>query len=103
MNRVASGFFAAITTISMMVSPAAAATASFDAAQRGQILDGISQDLNKYIFPEVAQKIRTDLTSNRERLVAITDPMQFAKSVSDELHAAGNDKHLNLIYSADLL
>jgi hypothetical protein len=88
----------------MVGSPVfASADAPFDAAQRGQILDGISRDLNSYIFHAVTVKIRSELRSNRERLLAIADPMQFAKAVSDELHAAGNDKHLNLIYSADVL
>ena len=103
-SRFASGFFATVTALSLTMSPpAAAATSDFDATQRGQILDGISKDLTTYIFPDVTVKIRADLTSNRERLVSISDPLQFAKAVSDELHAAGNDKHLNLIYSADVL
>jgi retinol-binding protein 3 len=93
----------AIGALFAMLTPPVAADAPFDAAQRSQILEGISRDLNGYIFPDVAVKIRSDLTTNRDRLLAIADPAQFAKAVSDELHAVGNDKHLNLIYSADIL
>ncbi len=94
----------AIAAVFLMgAAPAYAASDTFDAAQRNQILNGISQDLNAYIYPDVAAKIRQTLEANRPALVAIGDPQKFAHAVSDELHASGHDAHLNLVYSADLL
>jgi C-terminal processing protease CtpA/Prc len=66
-------------------------------------LSSISSALDEYIYPNVAAKVRTALTSDTARLVAIDDPLKFAKAVSDDLHASGDDKHLNLIYSPDTL
>jgi len=104
MNRFRTRFFALTSAVALAaVLPAFAAPADFTAAQRGQILDGIAQDLHGYIYPDVAVKVRTALASDRARLAAIGDPQQFAQAVSSELHASGNDKHLNLIYSSDLL
>lgn len=104
MNRFRTRFFALTSAVALAaVLPAFAAPADFTAAQRGQILDGVAQDLQGYIYPDVAAKVRTALASDRARLVAIGDPQQFAQAVSSDLHASGNDKHLNLIYSAELL
>ncbi len=71
----------------------------FNAAQRGQILDGISDALKGYIYPDVADNVRAALRAQRSSLVAITDPVAFAKAVSALMNSSGNDKHLNLIYS----
>lgn len=104
MIRPPTRFCALITAAALMLPVhALAATGAFDAAQRGAILDGITQDLHTYIYPDVTTKVQAALTSDRARLVAISDPQQFAKAVSEELHATGNDKHLNLIYSEDVL
>lgn len=81
----------------------AAAPPDFTLAQREQILSGIAHDLGGYIYPDVAAKVRSALESDRQRLTAVADPQAFAHAVSEELHAAGNDKHLNLIYSEDEL
>ncbi len=75
--------------------------AAFTTAARGALLDGISTALGDYIFPQVAQRVRARLAADRPRLTAISDPQQFADAVSDDLHQAGNDRHLNLVYSAD--
>jgi hypothetical protein len=82
---------------------AAPAAPSFDAAQREAILAGISKALGDYIFPPVAERVRAGLQQDSARLVAVQDPQTFARSVSEELHTLGNDKHLNLIYSPDLM
>lgn len=93
---------AALTAVLLIAAaPAPPLARPFDAAERAQILSGISNALHDYIFPEVAQRVRTSLQSDRERLLAIDDPQKFAHSVSEDMHASGNDKHLNLIYSPD--
>lgn len=76
---------------------------TFDAAERGRILDGISGALKDYIFPQVADRVRGALERDRTRLIALEDPQDFAHSVSEDMRSSGNDKHLNLIYSPDTL
>ena len=94
----------AIAAIIMMTAvPAYAASDAFDAAQREQILAGVSSALSEYIYPDVAAKVRTALSSDKTRLVAINEPLNFAKAVSADMRATGDDKHLNLIYSPDTL
>jgi hypothetical protein len=94
--------FAALTAI--LPAPAlSAGTGGFNASQREQILQGIARNLNVYIFPTVAGKVRAALRANEARLVSIDDPQEFAKAVSDQLQASGNDKHLALIYSPEAI
>jgi hypothetical protein len=73
--------------------------ADFTAAERGAILDGISKALGVYIYPDVANAVRAELGSQRNSLVAIADPAEFAKSVSSVMSTSGKDKHLYLDYS----
>jgi hypothetical protein len=93
----------AIAVLCMMASmpDAYAAPDTFDTTQRQQILTGISTALNEYIYPGVAAKVRTALSADTARLVAIDDPLKFAKAVSDDMRTSGDDKHLNLVYSPD--
>ena len=75
----------------------------FNASVRAQILDGISTQLHEYIYPQVAQSVRASLASDRARFLAIGDPQQFAAAVTRQMRLSGNDVHLALVYSAELL
>jgi len=86
----------------LAAAPVGAQTTAFDAAQRSSIIDGIQKAMSSYIDPQVTNAVREKLDADRTTLTAIGDPEAFAKAVSEELHAAGHDKHLNLVYSAEL-
>jgi hypothetical protein len=94
-------FFAALAAIVLLA--AAPPGQHFDGGQRARILAGISQALHDYIFPDVADRVRSGLQNDKARLLAISAPEEFAHAVSDDLRALGNDKHLDLMYSPDTL
>src|SRR5438270_8818571 len=86
----------------ILISPVHAQTAAFDVSHRSSLLDGVKRAMSSYIDPRISAAVRDKIDTDRSSLTAIADPQAFAKAVSDDLHAAGRDKHLNLVYSADL-
>ncbi|MGL4234272.1 MAG: S41 family peptidase [Casimicrobium sp.] len=68
-----------------------------------EIVAAAIERLNEhYVFPEVAAKVERSL---REKLASsayksLTDPVAFAKKLTEDLQAVTNDKHLRVRYSA---
>lgn len=85
----------------LALAPAQAQT-TFDASKRSALIDGVQKAMSSYIDPQITAAVRAKLNTDRATLIAIGDPQAFAKAVSEDLHAAGHDKHLNLVYSAEL-
>lgn len=79
------------------------ATPDFTVQTRAQLLDAVSGQLRDYIHPDVAQTVRDQLQQDRATLIAIPAPDDFARAVTADMRSAGHDKHLALVYSADLL
>jgi hypothetical protein len=75
---------------------------TIDAATRTQVIDGILKRLNdSYVFPDVAKKMEQSI---RERVAKkeydqITSAKQFALTLTKDLQAVSNDKHLRVRYS----
>src|SRR5687767_4734370 len=75
---------------------------TIDAATRTQVIDGILKRLNdSYVFPEVAKKMEQSI---RERVAKkeydqITSAKEFAATLTKDLQAVSNDKHLRVRYS----
>jgi C-terminal processing protease CtpA/Prc len=75
---------------------------TIDAATRTQVIDAILKRLNdSYVFPEMAKKMEQSI---RERVAKkeydqITSAKQFATTLTKDLQAVSNDKHLRLRYS----
>src|SRR5215213_8289783 len=73
-----------------------------DGATRTQVIDGILKRLNdSYVFPEVAKKMEQSI---RERVAKkeydqITSAKEFATTLTKDLQAVSNDKHLRVRYS----
>ena len=73
-----------------------------DAATRTQVIDAILKRLtDSYVFPDVAKKMEHSI---RERLDKkeydqITSAKQFATTLTKDLQAVSNDKHLRVRYS----
>jgi len=86
----------------IFLTPARAQTPAFDSQHRSALIDGVEKAMSQYIDPQITAAVRSKLNADRSSLAAIDDPDRFAKAVSDDLHAAGHDKHLNVIYSAQL-
>lgn len=75
---------------------------TIDAATRTQVIDTLLKRLNdSYVFPEVAKKMEQSI---RERIAKkeydqITSAKQFATTLTKDLQAVSNDKHLRVRYS----
>src|SRR5215216_443883 len=75
---------------------------TIDAATRTQVIDGILKRLNdSYVFPQVAKKMEQSI---RERVAKkeydqITSAQEFARTLTNDLQAVSNDKHLRVRYS----
>ena len=73
-----------------------------DAATRTQVIDAILKRLtDSYVFPDVAKQMEQSI---RERLDKkeydqITSAKQFATTLTKDLQAVSNDKHLRVRYS----
>src|SRR5215210_1160551 len=79
---------------------------TIDAATRTQVIDGILKQLNQsYVFPDVAKKMEQSI---RERVAKkeydqITSAATFATTLTKDLQAVSNDKHLRVRYSHDAI
>jgi C-terminal processing protease CtpA/Prc len=77
-----------------------------DAATRTQIIESISKRLNEaYVFPEVAKKMETSLREHaaKKEYDQITSSTKFAETLTKDLQAVSNDKHLRVRYSHESL
>jgi len=75
---------------------------TIDAATRTQVIDGILKRLNdSYVFPEVAKKMEVSIRErvNKKEYDQITSAKQFASTLTKDLQAVSNDKHLRVRYS----
>lgn len=75
---------------------------TIDAATRSQIIESISKRLKEaYVFPEVAKKMETSLRERtaRNNYDQITSARTFAETLTKDLQAVSNDKHLRVRYS----
>ncbi len=77
---------------------------TIDAATRTQVIDGILKRLNdSYVFPEVAKKMEQSIRERaaKKEYEQITSAREFATTLTKDLQAVSNDKHLRVRYSHD--
>lgn len=75
---------------------------TIDAATRTQVIDTILKRLNdSYVFPEVAKKMEHSIRDRVEKKEydQITSAKEFAMTLTKDLQAISNDKHLRVRYS----
>ncbi|HEU4510257.1 MAG TPA: S41 family peptidase [Pyrinomonadaceae bacterium] len=75
---------------------------TIDAATRTQVIDTILKRLNdSYVFPEVAKKMEQSIRDRvaKKEYDQITSAKQFATTLTKDLQAVSNDKHLRVRYS----
>ena len=75
---------------------------TIDAATRTQVIDSILKRLNdSYVFPEVAKKMEQSIRDRaaKKEYDQITSAKQFATTLTKDLQAVSNDKHLRVRYS----
>lgn len=74
-----------------------------DAAQRKQVIDAMIAELHKsYVFPEKAKKVEADIRARQKRgeYDGITSAEKLSKTLTADVQALTQDKHLNMFYSA---
>lgn len=75
---------------------------TIDAATRTQVIDTLLKRLNdSYVFPEVAKKMEQSIRDRvaKKEYDQITSAKQFAMTLTKDLQAVSNDKHLRVRYS----
>jgi retinol-binding protein 3 len=75
---------------------------TIDAAQRTQVIDAILKRLNdSYVFPDVAKKMEQAIRQrvDKKEYDQITSSKEFAATLTKDLQAVSNDKHLRVRYS----
>ena len=71
-------------------------------AEKSQIVDSVLKELNdRYIFPDVAQKMETDIRSriDNKEYDPINNGPALAEKLTADLQSISNDKHLRLHFS----
>jgi C-terminal processing protease CtpA/Prc len=75
---------------------------TIDAATRTQVIDTILKRLHQsYVFPEVAKKMQQSIQEKvaKKEYDQITSAKEFATTLTKDLQAVSNDKHLRVRYS----
>lgn len=75
---------------------------TIDAATRTKVIDAILKRLNdSYVFPEVAKKMEQSIRErvDKKEYDQITSAKAFAMTLTKDLQAVSNDKHLRVRYS----
>ncbi len=73
--------------------------ATLNAEKRATILEAIASLLDRrYVFPDVAAQMNTDLRARagRAEYDTVTDPASFAEMLTRQLQAISHDKHLRV-------
>ena len=92
----------ALSAASLAVAQPEQPDLTIDAATRTQVIDGILKRLNdSYVFPEVAKKMEQSIRErvDKKEYDQITSAKQFAMTLTKDLQAVSNDKHLRVRYS----
>ncbi|MES2018548.1 MAG: S41 family peptidase [Pseudomonadota bacterium] len=98
--------FSALSLAQQPPGPPPQADMTVDAAQRQLVIDGVIRELRaSYVFPELAKKVELDLRQRQKRgaYAAITSAEKLSKTLTDDIRALTNDKHLRVSYSAEPL
>jgi hypothetical protein len=75
---------------------------TIDAATRTKVIDTLLKRVNdSYVFPEIAKKMEHSIRDRvaKKEYDQITSAKQFATTLTNDLQAISNDKHLRVRYS----
>jgi hypothetical protein len=65
-------------------------------------VDNLISSLTDYVFPEVAEKLQSQIRTHRSEYRAINDPNALAAKLTEDLRAVGNDHHLAVKFGEEL-
>jgi len=76
--------------------------APIDSAAKTEAINVLLKELNdRYVFPEVAKKMETDVRARQKNKEydSITSAQEFAKKLTDDLQSVSRDKHMRVRFS----
>ena len=78
---------------------------TLDQAQRQEVLEGIVEKLDEYVFPEAAKTIQQDILQrlNTGGYTDIVSAAQLAQTLTAQLQELSQDRHLRVFFSAEPL
>ena len=77
----------------------------FDDLQRETLLDAVVATLDQYVFPDIAQKLQTDIQQRRQDqgYVEVTGGQQCAEILTLQLQELSGDRQLKVHFSPEPL
>ncbi len=100
--RLAMLLLLALSIVNVAVAQPEQPDLTIDAASRTQVIDTVLKRLNdSYVFPEVSKKMEQSIRDRvaKKEYDQITSAKQFAMTLTKDLQAVSNDKHLRVRYS----
>ena len=91
------------TGVTIFAQPPGQADMTIDAAIKTQAIEAVITELNdKYIFPDVAKKMETDVRGRvqNKQYDQFTSAKGFAEKLTADLQSVSHDKHLRVLYSS---
>jgi hypothetical protein len=76
--------------------------ASVTPQQIDEIVDHLLSGLGDYVFPEVAEKLQSQIRAHRSEYRAISDSNALAARLTEDLRAIGRDHHLEVAFGEEL-
>jgi hypothetical protein len=100
--RLAMLLLLALSIVNVAIAQPEQPDITIDAATRTQVIDTVLKRLNdSYVFPEVSKKMEQSIRDRvaKKEYDQITSAKQFAMTLTKDLQAVSNDKHLRVRYS----
>jgi hypothetical protein len=76
--------------------------ASVTPQQVDEIVDRLLIGLGDYVFPEVAEKLESQIRTHRSEYHALSDSNALAARLTEDLRAVGRDNHLTVSFGEEL-
>jgi hypothetical protein len=95
-----------ILTVALLLTLPCGAQSEHPAAvtpkQSDEIVDHLLSSLSDYVFPDVAEKLQSQIRTHRSEYRAIGDPNALAAKLTEDLRAVGHDHHLAVKFGEEL-
>jgi len=94
-------FFAAILLPACACAASSTHAAPLDAPARREVIEHLIQEMNqRYVFPDVAQRVASALRGDGAKAFdGVTDGREFAERLTQSLQDVTHDKHVRVRYS----
>jgi Peptidase family S41/N-terminal domain of Peptidase_S41 in eukaryotic IRBP len=76
--------------------------AALSPQQVNEIVDHLLSGLGDYVFPEVAEKLQSQIREHQSEYRAISDSNALAARLTQDLRAIGHDNHLTVSFGEEL-